>query len=69
MYLIWPWERRELVSEELKQVIEELLDYFQMDEPDWPLISIYSKGEFISGVIDDELYSILTQLGELKDEL
>lgn len=69
MILIWPWEKRELVSEELAELLEELFSYFELDEQEWPMLGVYSGGEFVHGIIDDELYRILTELRELKGEL
>ena len=57
------------MSEELREAIQELLNYFEMSSPEWPMVSVYTEGEYVTGVIDDELYSILSLLGELKDEL
>ena len=67
--LIWPWERKKLVSEELAETLEELFQYFELDSEEWPMLPVYSGGEFVHGVIDDELYRILTELKELKVEL
>jgi hypothetical protein len=57
-----------MMSEELSEAITELLNYFEMDGENWPMVSVYSGGEYTSGVIDDELYGILTNISELRDE-
>lgn len=55
-------------EEELLELVGELLDYFEMEEEEWPMISVWTGGEFVSGVVADELYEVLTNLKEIWDE-
>lgn len=55
-----------------RELLEQLLEYFEMDSGYWPHISVYSMGQYYTGVISDELYSILqdiqVELEETEDE-
>lgn len=53
--------------EEVWDITHELSDYFQLETGDWPMISLYSSGEYVSGIIDDELKDILDRLRELRE--
>lgn len=66
---VWPWEREKLMNDELLGLLDELLEYFELDSEEWPMVSVYSGGEYISGVIDDDLYRILVNIKEVKDDL
>lgn len=56
------------MSEELEETLEELFRYFQLGEEEWPMIPVYSRGQFYHGIIEDELYEVLTRLVELVNE-
>jgi len=51
----------------LSEVTDELLEYFEMYSNDWPMLSVYHNGTFVSGVVSDELYSILIEMRELRE--
>jgi len=55
--------------DELFSLSEDLFDYFELEGGEWPMMSIYSGGDFYRGVIDDELYNLLTQLYTIIEEL
>ena len=55
-------------NNELVDLVRELLDYFEMDSGDWPAISIWTYGEVQTGVVGDELHSILIALQEAVEE-
>jgi len=57
------------MDSELEETLKELFSYFQLAEVEWPMACVYTQGEYISGVIDDDLYNILTRLVELHEEL
>jgi hypothetical protein len=51
------------MSEELEEACEDLISYFELDtSTEWPMIRVYSEGEFVSGVVSDELYEILIRI-------
>lgn len=54
---------------ELEETLQELFDYFHIGQEGWPVATVYHGGEFITGIIDDELYEILTKLAELHEEI
>lgn len=50
------------------ELVDELLDYFEMSEDNYPTVSVWSGGQFVTGVVSDELYGILFALKELRDD-
>jgi hypothetical protein len=52
-----------------KELLTQLLEYFEMDSGYWPHISVYSMGQYYTGVISDELYSILQDIQVAVEEM
>jgi uncharacterized FlaG/YvyC family protein len=54
------------MSEELIELCEELLTYFNFTDPDdleGPIyISVYNEGDLVEGIADNELVEILSQI-------
>lgn len=48
----------------LKELIEELLEMFDMDSEEWPVLTSYYQGEYHDVPISDELYELLTKMKE-----
>lgn len=55
--------------EDLMETLDELFEYFEMDDGEWPMAEVYDQGTFRQGIISDRLYEILIQLKELRTEL
>lgn len=56
--------------EELKEEINRLLAFFEIDEDqqEWPSIAVWSTGDFHVGPIPDELYDILINIKQILEE-
>lgn len=51
----------------IEDIIDDLLNYFDMDGPEWPSLHVYCEpGRPYWGLIDEELYSILITLREAR---
>lgn len=57
-----------IMHETYRELVDELLDYFEVNTEEWPQVSVWSGGQFITGAVSDELYGILTAFKELRDE-
>jgi len=55
--------------DELTDVVDELLEYFQLDNEQFPSIAVYYKNQYVTAIITDELYGILLALKEAKEGL
>lgn len=56
------------MSEELSQLLDELLGYFELSEEGYPTATVFVNGRFISGMVSDELHAILMAIKEAKED-
>jgi hypothetical protein len=52
------------VDSETRELIEDLLDYFEMGSGEWPMLNVQTADGMVSGVVDDRLYATLVALDE-----
>ena len=53
----------------MDELVDELLEYFDMESGEWPWIRVYANGEpGRGGVIDEQLYQLLIRLREARSE-
>lgn len=61
--------RDETESEELNELIDELIAYFYPDpDVEYPSCAIYRGGTYLEGIVTDDLYRILTDLKEYREQ-
>lgn len=53
---------------ELVDLVKQLLVYFQVEDGDYPICSVFSKGGFYTGVVEDELAALLEEIKYIIDE-
>lgn len=51
----------------MNELIDKLLDYFNLNDNEWPVMSVWHNGTFIKGVVSDELYSLLSDIKEMRE--
>lgn len=51
----------------LKELVEELLEMFDLDSGEWPVLTSYFQGEYHDVPVSDELYELLTKFKEELD--
>lgn len=58
------------MESDVRELLEQLIDYFKYDkhEDEYPVVSVYSKGKYHQGIIDEELMDILRQAYVLLNE-
>lgn len=55
------------MDEQLKLTLRRLLDYFEMDSGEWPAITTQASGVEHWGLVEEELYQLLTDIQEYID--
>ena len=55
------------MSTELEESIKNLLDYFELEDGEWPMVTIFEGGIAHRGIISDDLYQLLIDLYQLYD--
>lgn len=54
-------------ASEAEELRERLLDYFEFKEGEWPTASVHSEEGFEEGLIESDLYQMLTHLAAAQD--
>lgn len=65
----YPRVDEEEVMEDLLESVDELLEYYDLESEEWPMDCVHDQGIFRQGIITDELYQLLLNLKEVREEL